>query len=377
MIDKTISTVELAGNYHLQDTTKQVPFKVPVINILNVGNSNDTVKNSYLLNTTLSEQNIDSIFKRHEEREMQYQQEMRLLQIKRWSPKIDTAKLFYENLGFYNNNLVRNLSEDPFQQNFLLNIIKTKKQVETKSTQVFISNKTGNEKTKYFIEKKIDVKPLSTERALGYDWVSWILILSFILLGWVRLFFYNQFNSVIRSLVSYQESNGLYRERNIIVDRVFLLLNILFLLVTSVFATQIANFYKVGAGHYHLFFGLVFLSLAGLFLFRYITSSFIGLVFLKQGIFSEYIHNVNIYTMSTGVFLLPVIILLQYLSFEYLDLIVYLGIGGIVLLYVSQLFRSFQIIIRKNVSVFYMILYLCAFEFAPFLIVYKLLLSLN
>lgn len=157
------------------------------------------------------------------------------------------------------------------------------------------------------------------------------------------------------------------------------MVNVLFLSNVSVFAIQLRYFWNLkmdGLEDWQLYF-IVFASLAGLYVFRALSSLFIGSVFLKQRVFSEYFHHANIYTKNTGLFLLPIVVALQFLSYQHIDIIVYIGLLIIVALYLLLLLRSFQVINRKNVSIFYMILYLCAFEFAPFLVLYKILLSLS
>jgi len=361
----------------LQDTTRQVNKSFPSIQLSNPLNQSDTVDKTFLLSTPLNKSSIDSIFKKHEERELQYQQEIRLQQAKRWTTPIDTSKLLYENLGFYNKQLFKNFSEDQFQQNFLFNIPTIKVEEKNKYSQVFIYTQKESKNQK-FIDNYFPIKS-STESKIIFDWISLVVFLSIVLLGWIRLFFNKYFLMIIKSTISYQESTALFREKNTVVERVFFLLGILFILSASIFALQLSHFFSFGfnENQYNVFFIAFIGSLMGLYLFRLISSAIIGSLFLKQKVFSEYMHNVNIYTMNTGIILLPVIIILQYLSFEYLKFIVYFGIASIVFLYFLQVLRSFQIINRKNVSIFYMILYLCAFEFAPFLIVYKLLLSLN
>jgi hypothetical protein len=379
MTDKVANLkCEISNTIVFQDTTRQSLTNPALLNIQNTNNQTDTTKTNPLFNKTFSEQNIDSIFKAFEERDLQYQQEIKQIQSKKFSPKIDTINLYFENLGIYSSRLSEKLSNDLFQENFLLNIPRIKKTAEVKSKLVFKESPL-NQQTQLFTEKQIILKPRFSESKLNVDWISYVLFISIILLGWIKLFFGNQFFSIMKSVGSYHESSSLLREKNTNVERVFFFLNLLFLLTTSVFAVQLASFYNVGLspGRQYLFFLVVFVSLIGLFVLRGATSVFIGSLFFKQKVFLEYMHNINIYTMSTGIYLLPIIIIIQYLSFEYLGFIVYTGIAGIVLLYLFQLLRSFQIIIRKNVSIFYMILYLCAFEFAPFLIVYKLLLSLN
>lgn len=373
MAEKLVNfNVELIKGCDIQDTTKQ--YIVPVLqNSFN----NDSISIKPVIRKVFSEEAIDSIFKIHDLREKQYQQEISLLNTKRLQPRIDTANLFYNNLGFYNKNLKETLLEDRFQQNFLFNIPTIKQEEIVKSSQVFVYTEKDSKSIPFF-EDNNQIKTRADYKIV-FDWISVIVFVSIILLGWIRLFFNKYFVMVLKSTASYQESNSLFREKNIVVERVFFLLSLLFLFTASIFALQLAHFYGIsfGKNKHALVFVFVSCSLLALYMFRLISSSIIGSLFLKQKVFSEYLHNVNIYTMNTGIFLLPIIIFLQYLSFEYLKFIVYFGITGIVFLYLVQLIRSFQIINRKNVSIFYMILYLCAFEFAPFLIVYKLLLSLD
>ena len=133
---------------------------------------------------------------------------------------------------------------------------------------------------------------------------------------------------LIKATVSSQESNTLYREKNSVMEKTSFMVNILFLSNIAVFAIQLKHFFgiKVDGLEDYLFYLTVVASLIGFYLFRAITSSFIGFVFLKQKVFSEYFHNVNIFTKNTGLFLLPIIITLQFLSYEYLATIIYSGI---------------------------------------------------
>ena len=171
----------------------------------------------------------------------------------------------------------------------------------------------------------------------------------------------------------------MFREKNTLMEKASLLVNLLFLSNISIFVIQLAQFFNIEFGKikYYYVYLMVFSGLFILYIFRGLTSWFVGFVFLKEKIFKEYFHNVNIYTKNTGLFLFPIVITLQFLSYEYLAFIIYIGLAGVGVLYILLIQRSFQLINRKNVSVFYMILYLCAFEFAPLLIIYKLLLSLN
>ena len=326
---------------------------------------------------------IDSILRRSEEREMQIQEQMqREAALQRWySRKIDTTEILYKQFGIAGFPIKEKLDNDPFQQNFLYNIVSVKPVEKQVKQTVFIeSQEPSNVKSKnyYTTEKRdIEIKPKYISGKIQFDWITILLIGSFLLLGWIQLFNKKYLLSLMKSVVSYQESNTLYREKNSLMEKASFMVNLLFISNVSVFVIQLKHFFSISLGSLddYLLYFIMFGALTGLYIFRAISTSFIGFVFLKQKVFSEFFHNTNIFTKNTGLFLLPIVITLQFLSYEYLAFIIYTGIILIAILYLLQIVRSFQIIIRKNVSIFYMILYLCAFEFAPFLIIYKILLS--
>ncbi|MCK5171656.1 MAG: DUF4271 domain-containing protein, partial [Bacteroidales bacterium] len=314
---------------------------------------------------------IDSILKRSEERERQIQEQVQQeAAVQSWyRRKTDTTEILYKQFGIAGFPVKEKLDNDPFQQNFLYNIVSVKPVEKQVKQNIFIETQdAGDYNTS--IKKEIEIKPRFISGRIQFDWITILLIGSFLLLGWIRVFNKKYLVSLIKSVVSYQESNTLYREKNSLTEKASFMVNLLFISNISVFVIQLKHFFSISLENredYILYF-IVFGALTGLYIFRAISTSLIGFVFLKQKVFSEFFHNINIFTKNTGLFLLPIVIPLQFLSYEYLAFIIYTGIILIALLYLLQIVRSFQIIIRKNASIFYMILYLCAFEFAPFLI---------
>ncbi len=321
---------------------------------------------------------IDSILKRSEEREKQIQEQVqREVALQRWyRRKTDTTEILYKQFGIAGFPIKEKLDNDPFQQNFLYNIVSVKPVEKQVKQNIFIETQ-GESDYNTSIKREIEIKPKYISGRIQFDWITILLIGSFLLLGWIRVFNKKYLVSLIKSVVSYQESNTIYREKNSLMEKASFMVNLLFISNISVFVIQLKHFFSISLENLedYLLYFIVFGALTGLYIFRAISTSFIGFVFLKQKVFSEFFHNINIFTKNTGLFLLPIVITLQFLSYEYLAFIIYTGIIIIALLYLLQIVRSFQIIIRKNVSIFYMILYLCVFEFAPFLIIYKIVFS--
>jgi hypothetical protein len=340
-------------------------------------NQQDTLNLNSIKQLDLSK--IDSILKVSLERdleiEQQRQQELTTQKIV-YKRKTDTTELMYKQFGIAGFPLKEKLDKDPFQQNFLYSINRTKPLEKEAKQDVFIESA----ETVYSTEvKQIEIKPKYITGRITFDWITILLLGSFLLLGWVRLFNKKYLTSLVKSVLSFKESNTLYREKNSLMVRASFIINFLFVSNISVFTIQIRHYFDLnlsGLEDYKLYF-FAMASFLTLYVFRAISSFFIGNVFLKQKLFSEYFHNANIFTKNTGIFLFPVVIALQFFTYEYIGIIIYTGIIIAGLLYILQVFRAIQINIKKNVSIFYMILYLCAFEFSPFLIVYKVLLSVE
>lgn len=385
---KTIDFYSAVENFSVkQDTIENVTNSKPVLELESTLKNEDTVqKDTTLIKVApkIDFTAIDSILLKSEERERQIQEQLaREAAIQRWyRRKVDTTEVMYKQFGIAGFPIKEKLDIDLFQQNFLYNLLSVKPEEKTVKQSVFVeSQEVSSVAAKNYIQTQknnIELKPKYITGKIQFDWITILLIASFLLLGWIRLFNKKYLGSLVKSVLSYQESFTLYRERNSFMEKASFMFNLLFLSNISVFVIQLKHFYKIeipGIEDYMLYFIALGL-LISLYIFRAFSSWFIGFVFLKQKVFSEYFHNVNIFTKNTGLFLLPLVIILQFLSYEYIAFIVYMGISIISVLYLFQVVRSFQIINRKNVSIFYMILYLCAFEFAPFLIIYKILVSL-
>lgn len=365
IIDKNSETDDtLVLQETAKDTTKQ----------------KDTISNQKI---EFNQQQIDSILRVSEERIQQIEQQQQAIESKQkkiYKPKTDTAKILFREFGVANFPVKERLENDPFNQNIFLNFKITKPKQDQEKKSVFIEDPSTPTETRSYTEtaNKKDVKPYPTVIKEQIDWVTILLVVSFALFGWLRLFHKKYLLSLLKSTISYQVAYSLYRDKNSLMQRASFIGNILFVSNVSLFVVQLSKIFHlqwVDMPTYKLYI-IAVACLIGLYIFRAITTGFIGFVFLKQQVFSEYFHHVHLYTKNIGLFLFPVVIALQFLTYDYLDFIVYIGLGIVLVFYIAQLLRSFQIIKRKNVSIFYMILYLCAFEFAPFLILYKMFLTL-
>ncbi|MFP4620012.1 MAG: DUF4271 domain-containing protein [Bacteroidales bacterium] len=285
----------------------------------------------------------------------------------------DTLSDLYSMFGVTELPISSQLYSDPAYHNFLYNIPFVKPADSQQIQAVYKPAKKSLSATEKTKTEQIKELPIPRTHNGDYDWVTYILIATFLLIGWTRLFFFRYFVSLMKSFHSYNYASSLYYGQNSLTIRASFLLNLTFFLTAGTFLFQCMNYYEVSIPSLNplaqfLVFSTFFLAWH---IWNYLSTGFIGIVFLRQKSFQEYFHNYNLYRKILGVSLFPVIIVLQYISPEYKPLIMVFGMVIFGFLYFTHILRGLLIFIKKNVSIFYLILYLCALEFLPLLILYK------
>ena len=122
------------------------------------------------------------------------------------------------------------------------------------------------------------------------------------------------------------------------------------------------------------FFKLLF-GVGALVLIKVLLERLIGSLFDIDALIDSYLFQKTTYKNYSGLILLPVNILLIY-AFSPSKLIIYIILGLIFLINLIGFITSFknhQKILLNNL--FYFILYLCALEIGPYLILYRLILD--
>jgi len=211
------------------------------------------------------------------------------------------------------------------------------------------------------------------------DWMVGVILFSTLLLALTNLFFGKQLRSTISSLFNSWMSGKLYADRNALSQRVADLLTFIFVINGGLFLYQILVYSNIHLINLPGFFTFLLLSFA-LFLFiqsKKYTLIILGFIFNKQKLFTEYNYYVFLYYKAIGIALFPVIIGLPFTAEHFNPIFIYLSAFVISISYLLRYSRGFRIILHKQVSFFYLILYLCALEIAPVLIVFKFVNSLS
>ncbi len=210
------------------------------------------------------------------------------------------------------------------------------------------------------------------------NWVFFIFFFLILIFIWIRIFYNKIFNYLFNSFISYQLSLKMYNERNALLKRVSFILDILYHIILSFFIYESFTFLNIkplGLTSFNLFL----FSVNVLILFtiaRYLVLNIFNKLFDTESIIAEYNHNNFIINKLLGIVLFPVIIAFYYVPEKYSGLMFFGGLAIIGMGYFMKILRGYQIIIRKEILFYYLILYLCTLEILPLFIGYKVFISL-
>jgi hypothetical protein len=186
----------------------------------------------------------------------------------------------------------------------------------------------------------------------GYK--SWILLLvifcTFILIL-IRTGFQKYFESVINSLLNYQLAEKLMREKNVLIRRAFLLLNLNYFISSGLFFYLIVFRYNLsflGLNEFGKFFVLL-LSFFLLLQLRLFFMQIIGKIFNSRPVFKEYIHSSYLLNKNLGIYLLPVVFSSFFIVPGMSNFLFYLAIFMILISLIIKYIRTFQIILKHKV----------------------------
>ena len=104
---------------------------------------------------------------------------------------------------------------------------------------------------------------------------------------------------------------------------------------------------------------------------RHLICIIVGNLSGETEVFREYLIGIYQAYRLAGVFLLVIAILILYTTFIPANILFYSGFSVLALLYFIRIFRLLMIFINRHVSIFYLILYLCALEILPVVIILK------
>lgn len=211
---------------------------------------------------------------------------------------------------------------------------------------------------------------------ISNDWFTVFLILGLAFITMCKYLFAPRFKDFV-TVIGNSKYLKIYARDQKFIDGFDALLFLNLIITVSIFS-YIVYASIVSPSEFNLtqFFKLIF-GIGVLFLIKVLLERLIGSVFEIDSIIDSYLFQKTTYKNYTGFLLLPINCLLIYtvsptkpIIYACLALIVIINLAG----FISS-FKNHQKLLLHNL--FYFILYLCALEIGPYLILYKLIKDFN
>lgn len=224
---------------------------------------------------------------------------------------------------------------------------------------------------------KPDIQTIALRHQQSNDSIFYYIVGLVLYLALMRLFFYKYVSTMFTLFFRATLRQQQLREQLLQAPLPALLMNFFFVVVLATYCTFLATHFNMPfAGHFWTTLSYAIILIACIYFVKFIFLNIVGWIFGISNVIDTYIFIVFLINKMIGIFLLPVIALLAFPSPALLPvmlMISYVLIGG-------MLFYRFIISYRPvrseiKVNRFHFFLYLCAFEIAPLLLIYKVLLT--
>ncbi|MGH2553183.1 MAG: DUF4271 domain-containing protein [Chitinophagaceae bacterium] len=207
----------------------------------------------------------------------------------------------------------------------------------------------------------------------GKEVLFYLFVFLLIVFAIIRRVFPKYFNDLFRLLFRTTLKQRQLREQLLESPLPSLLWNVFFIISGGLYTTFIIQHFELNTiDNFWLMFLLSSLALSGIYLIKFLGLKISGWLFNVSEPANAYIFIVFIINKMIGILLLPFIILAAFTSggvyFISLNLSWYLIAG----LFFYRIILTFRAVHNQiNVNPFHFFLYICAFEIAPLLLIYK------
>ncbi|HVU57848.1 MAG TPA: DUF4271 domain-containing protein [Puia sp.] len=220
-------------------------------------------------------------------------------------------------------------------------------------------------------------QPFEPHKPNSKDSFFYLLVGILFYFALVRIFFEKYFSNLMTLFFRVSLRQQQIREQVLQTPLPSLLLNILFIITGGLFACYLLHFSQWGAA---LNFWILYLDciagLAILYLGKFVILKFCGWVLNISRATDTYIFVVFLVNKMLGIFLLPFLILITFSSPEIREIFITISIVMIFALLIYRVVAAYRPVRNEiKLSPFYFFSYICAFEIAPLLLIYKVLLT--
>jgi hypothetical protein len=206
-------------------------------------------------------------------------------------------------------------------------------------------------------------------------WVIAVVLFLVLFFALIRFFFPSELNTIVLAFYSNQALSKINKEDTLFSSWPFIFLYLLFGLITGLYFYLSGKYLEISypAEGFELF---IYLSavVVGLFTTKIIVLRILGFLFDAKRLVREYVSVLYLSYFNAAILSLPVVIAFSLTSYRFAIIYSYIGIAMLVLIFLFQFLRAgANILSNYKFPKVYLIIYLCALEFCPLIILFKAL----
>ncbi|HRN42253.1 MAG TPA: DUF4271 domain-containing protein [Vicingus sp.] len=229
------------------------------------------------------------------------------------------------------------------------------------------------------VDKEQNIDANSTKQVLfeptlrtniNTTWPSIVLTLATLLLAFTKAFGLTRFRQIYKSLFSFYAAHEITREERVFFHRVNFSLFIIYLTNISLLLYFLVNTYKPESDTSFLF-PIILMGVVLAYLIKFVSNAILAYVFSHEQMTPSYSYNVLLYNYLFGVFLIPALALIYFSNINDLSLMKFIIVPLILIVLTIRFIRFFVIGISNNISILYIILYICTLEILPLVVLGK------
>lgn len=212
----------------------------------------------------------------------------------------------------------------------------------------------------------------TADRFNNNESIFFFLLFALILLSYTVSVYRKYIGQFFEALLFRYVANKIVREKTVPVQKMSTLLDFLYILCFALLFNQAFMLLSNSSQPNSIMTLALFTAAVCSFrLLRYLLIK-ISLLFTGYRLFFHDIYsNTILYSRVLGVMLLPLVFLITYTQITLALPLLYVSLAIFAIVMIARTIRLFLVFVEYDISFFYFILYLCALEIAPFLIVLK------
>ena len=231
----------------------------------------------------------------------------------------------------------------------------------------------------FFTSHQLKVKHIQPVQFNQYqpDWILGLLLLCFIVVAWVQVYYRRRLRQILMAPFSKRFLNQLIRDGDLFSERISLAMGLIYVISISLFlyelteSVNVSSSLKLSQGYTLFLVMCIFLLVY--WLIKIVAMRFLSFIFKTRQTSKEYILNILIFNILTGIFFLPFLVFAIYLK-----CVIFLWVCTIIfcLFFLFRLIRGFLIGISiTKFSYLFLFVYLCSLELLPLIVLLKIVLK--